>query len=186
MTIIKNILLNALAYNKNMLSGINLAHRCCSVQDLENELELVKKSAEELEKRIFSRKEKEAYIKKEIARIEALLVIEQNNSPYHGEWTSWEDVMDCFKISHPEPKTVIFASYNNEDCSGSASVVYYDGGKIYLVEESHRSDCSLSGQWQTVDYDPLVFQEAMERWRENDNVAIVKKRFYEFMKGRVE
>ena len=67
---------------------------------------------------------------------------------YHGDFTCWADVEREFAVSSPEgDKVVLHASYDYEDYLGLATVLWFEGGRFYLVEGSHCSCYGLEGQF---------------------------------------
>jgi hypothetical protein len=67
---------------------------------------------------------------------------------YHGDFTCWADVEREFVVCSPEDgKVVLHASYDYEDYSGSATVLWFQDGRFYLVEGSHCSCYGLEGQF---------------------------------------
>lgn len=68
--------------------------------------------------------------------------------------------MSDFEVKESEVSTAVplFAAYDIDGCEGSATVVYIDKGKFWLVAGSHCSCYGLEGQWEPEDmpYEALV------------------------------
>ena len=64
-----------------------------------------------------------------------------------GIFDSKESVAAQFEENLPEDISIIFASYDYRDYSGSAHVVFEQGGELYEVYGSHCSCYGLEGQW---------------------------------------
>jgi hypothetical protein len=75
---------------------------------------------------------------------------------YFGEWAyeNWngvkgrEAVAANFNETLPDDVEILFAIYTNEGYSGDATVIFRQGGKLYLVEGGHCSCYGLEGQWE--------------------------------------
>ena len=81
---------------------------------------------------------------------------------FYGLWGNEKDVFSAFDIAEHEQKGIkfIFASYEYEDYSGSAFVVFIENGKLYEVNGSHCSCNGLEGLWEPdeTSLDALMFR----------------------------
>lgn len=69
---------------------------------------------------------------------------------YQGLFENWEDVQNAFEVYDLKEEDIIplVAAYDVEDYEGYALVIYWQNGKIYLVEGSHCSCYGLENQWE--------------------------------------
>jgi len=68
------------------------------------------------------------------------------------DWKDKNDLIEDFeiknkKIRNLENINILFASYNYENYSGEAWVLFEQNGKLYEVNGSHCSCYGLEGQW---------------------------------------
>jgi hypothetical protein len=66
---------------------------------------------------------------------------------YLGLWSCKDDVARDFAVALPKAVHIIVASYDYEDYSGSAYVLYRQNRKLYEVHGSHCSCYGLEEQW---------------------------------------
>lgn len=80
---------------------------------------------------------------------------------YLGLFGSKRDIIEQFHLDKDELKNVkiLYASYEYEDYSGSAFVLFEQNGELYEVNGSHCSCYGLEGQWQPEE----TFPEAIEK-----------------------
>ncbi len=80
---------------------------------------------------------------------------------YLGIFGCKEDVEREFQLDNKELEgaKVLYASYEYEDYSGSAFVLFERNGKLYEVNGSHCSCYGLEGQWEPEE----TFVEAIDR-----------------------
>jgi len=70
-------------------------------------------------------------------------------SPYHNLFAAgWSDVRREFDMTDAEPEQVIYASYEYENYSGYADVLYRNGESYFYASGSHCSCYGLEGQWE--------------------------------------
>lgn len=68
------------------------------------------------------------------------------------DWKDKNDLIEDFEIKNKETRNlenlnILFASYNYENYSGEAWVLFEQNGKLYEVNGSHCSCYGLEGQW---------------------------------------
>lgn len=94
---------------------------------------------------------------------------------YQNLFESWDDVQLEFGMEEPEPDQVILATYEYEDYSGTADVIYRDGDKYYWVRGSHCSCNGLEGQWEPEEYTKELLIKSLEKGGWKEYVKYVKK-----------
>lgn len=67
---------------------------------------------------------------------------------YLGNWSCREDVERDFEVTLPKSVHILVATYDYEDYSGYAYVLFRQKRKLYEVHGGHCSCYGLEGQWE--------------------------------------
>ncbi len=96
---------------------------------------------------------------------------------FYGEFDTWDNVLSQFGVEKSEVSNAvpIFAAYDIDGYEGTASVVYVEDGKFWLVDGSHCSCYGLEDQWEPEETPYEVLEHLAEKG--NYMFSVYKKEF---------